>query len=147
VRLDFNPKEKAEEEKRPEINRMEESKIETNLGAVFPGINLDIALEELVSNPKKRNSTCSDKKILFVEKRQSSSTDSDDFHFVFSPDKKDYSKCKYPVCSAIGIIDKVYCVCGKISYCSEKCCDKDQAHIDQCEELKRREFDPQYLKF
>ena len=38
-------------------------------------------------------------------------------------------------------------MCGKVSYCSRECLEGDYRHQNECEELIRRQLDPQYLTF
>lgn len=45
------------------------------------------------------------------------------------------------------MIQKIYCICGKSSYCSQFCLDKDSIHINICPEIKKREIDPNFFDF
>lgn len=107
---------------------------------------MDIASDKELSslNQKSGGKLCTDKEVIFVEMPLKGSKD---FTFKFSSQQKDYVKCKLSSCSKIGLFEKVSCVCGKIHYCSTACLDKDFGHKNSCEELKRREFDPQYIVF
>jgi hypothetical protein len=116
--------------------------IEMNLGVAFPGFSLELVLDKQVKDINQRlgGRLCTDKEIVFVEVKADKG-----FTFKFSSDKTHYAKCKG--CSKVGLIDKIPCICNEITYCSESCRDKDTTHKEQCYEIKRREFDPQFINF
>ena len=103
-------------------------------------MSLELVLDKKVRdiNQKLGGILCSEKEIVFVETADLEGK----FLFRFSLDKSKYTKCKYAICGKQGLIDKVACVCGTISYCSDGCRDKDNSHKETCEVLKKREFDP-----
>lgn len=113
---------------------------------MFPGANMDVAADKLISelNQNLGGRLCSDKQVIFVELQN---LNTKEFTFKFSSRKEDYVKCKYSICSKIGLFEKVPCVCVKQYYCSTQCLERDMLHQNMCEELKKRQFDPQYIQF
>lgn len=59
--------------------------------------------------------------------------DVDRFTFKWSPDVNDYNKCQNSKCKKVGIFEHFKCICGKVVYCSQNCCDTDTVHQDKCE--------------
>jgi len=45
------------------------------------------------------------------------------------------------------LIDRVSCICGTVSYCSQICQEKDNIHQENCLEIKKRDNDPAFINF
>ena len=120
--------------------------IEENLGVTFPGHCLELVLDKQVKDINKTlgGRLCTDKEIVFIEVKSEKTSS---YTFRFSLNKEHFGKCKYFSCNKTGLIDKVPCICNEITYCSEACREKDATHRDNCPEIKRREFDPQFINF
>ena len=122
---------------------------EINKGPLFPGKSLDVAecRDRLIgsfntkADEKSPGKLCREKELVVVE------TLDKDGHFTFkySSIAANHSKCKRALCGRIGLLDKVTCICGKVSYCSEDCAGKDTTHRDSCPEYKKKLLDPENI--
>lgn len=83
-------------------------------GAVFPGYSFEVVTEKKIQeiNKKEGGRLTLDKDTIFIECKD----EKGNFRFRFSSDKNDYSKCAN--CVKTGLIDKIYCLCKEVSYCS-----------------------------
>ena len=111
---------------------------------MFPGANMDVIAEKLIStvNQKEGGRLCKKTgkhEVMFFEQIHK---ETNEFTFRFSSRKEDYIKCKYAICSKIGYFDRVPCLCVKQYYCSKICMEKDISHKSSCDEVKKREYDP-----